>query len=404
MNNSIIKIILLSQILFFNNISTKNNNDNNNKIKRITLKSNNDNNYYINIYSYEIKIPLIFSTYMKKSLIASSYCRMCKGLKYEPSKLSEQIVINSSQLLIQHNFTGNEYREKFYLNDKFNDDFSLNLMYISFKNVTYLNIIDINGYMSLTFTNYNLSIFNNNNNNNKIFCLNYNQNEDKFYLDLNDIDNNEIKIKENLIYYPITYTSDKSLWYLSSNKVIINNKDNNITIDMYFKIILDMGINVLYIPKKFFFENYYNFFPLKSNCQIQTNGIFLCECEKENIFPKILFVLKDNKILKINLNDFIEYNSYIDDKCYMYIKINYENEYFIVGNNFFKKYYTIFDIGNNLLGLYEKNEEKKLLYVILFVGTITIFLIIIIFFIVYKKFFKNKNKFRQEEFNRLINA
>ena len=64
----------------------------------------------------------------------------------------------------------------------------------------------------------------------------------------------------------------------------------------------------------------------------------------------------------------------------------------------------IFDIGNNLLGLYEKNEEKKLLYVILFVGTITIFLIIVIFFIVYKKFFKNKNKFRQEEFNRLINA
>ena len=402
MNNSIIKIILLSQILLFNNISTKNNNDNNNKIKRITLKSNNDNNYYINIYSYEIKIPLIFSTYMKKSLIASSYCRMCKGLKYEPSKLSEQIVINSSQLLIQHNFTGNEYREKFYLNNKFNDDFSLNLMYISFKNVTYLNIIDINGYMSLTFTNYNLSIFNNNNN--KIFCLNYNQNKDEFYLDLNDIDNNEIKNKENLNYYPITYTSDRSLWYLSSNKVIINNKDNNITIDMYFKIILDMGTNVLYIPKKFFFENYYNFFPLKSNCQIQTNGIFLCECEKENIFPKILFVLKDNKILKINLNDFIEYNSYIGDKCYMYIKINYENEYFIVGNNFFKKYYTIFDIGNNLLGLYEKNEEKKLLYVYLFVGTITIFLIIIIFFIVYKKFFKNKNKFRQEEFNRLINA
>ena len=402
MNNSIIKIILLSQILLFNNISTKNNNDNNNKIKRITLKSNNDNNYYINIYSYEIKIPLIFSTYMKKSLIASSYCRMCKGLKYEPSKLSEQIVINSSQLLIQHNFTGNEYREKFYLNDKFNDDFSLNLMYISFKNVTYLNIIDINGYMSLTFTNYNLSIFNNNNN--KIFYLNYNQDKDEFYLDLNDIDNNEIKNKENLNYYPITYTSDRSLWYLSSNKVIINNKDNNITIDMYFKIILDMGTNVLYIPKKFFFENYNNFFPLKSNCEIQTNGIFLCECEKENIFPKILFVLKDNKILKINLNDFIEYNSYINDKCYMYIKINYENEYFIVGNNFFKKYYTIFDIGNNLLGLYEKNEEKKLLYVILFVGTITIFLIIVIFFIVYKKFFKNKNKFRQEEFNRLINA
>ena len=403
MNNSIIKIILLSQILLFNNISTKNNNDNNNKIKRITLKSNNDNNYYINIYSYEIKIPLIFSTYMKKSLIASSYCRMCKGLKYEPSKLSEQIVINSSQLLIQHNFTGNEYREKFYLNNKFNDDFSLNLMYISFKNVTYLNIIDINGYMSLTFTNYNLSIFNNNNNN-KIFCLNYNQNKDEFYLDLNDIDNNEIKNKENLNYYPITYTSDRSLWYLSSNKVIINNKDNNITIDMYFKIILDMGTNVLYIPKKFFFENYYNFFPLKSNCQIQTNGIFLCECEKENIFPKILFVLKDNKILKINLNDFIEYNSYIGDKCYMYIKINYENEYFIVGNNFFKKYYSIFDIENNLLGLYEKNEEKKLLYVYLFVGTVTIFLIIVIFFIVYKNFFKNKNKFRQEEFNRLINA
>ena len=403
MNNSIIKIILLSQILLFNNISTKNNNDNNNKIKRITLKSNNDNNYYINIYSYEIKIPLIFSTYMKKSLIASSYCRMCKGLKYEPSKLSEQIVINSSQLLIQHNFTGNEYREKFYLNNKFNDDFSLNLMYISFKNVTYLNIIDINGYMSLTFTNYNLSIFNNNNNN-KIFCLNYNQDKDEFYLDLNDIDNNEIKNKENLNYYPITYTSDRSLWYLSSNKVIINNKDNNITIDMYFKIILDMGTNVLYIPKKFFFENYFNFFPLKSNCQIQTNGIFLCECEKENIFPKILFVLKDNKILKINLNDFIEYNSYIGDKCYMYIKINYENEYFIVGNNFFKKYYSIFDIENNLLGLYEKNEEKKLLYVYLFVGTVTIFLIIVIFFIVYKKFFKNKNKFRQEEFNRLINA
>jgi hypothetical protein len=402
MNNSIIKIILFSQILLFNNISTKNNNDNNNKIKRITLKSNNDNNYYINIYSYEIKIPLIFSTYMKKSLIASSYCRMCKGLKYEPSKLSEQIVINSSQLLIQHNFTGNEYREKFYLNDKFNDDFSLNLMYISFKNVTYLNIIDINGYMSLTFTNYNLSIFNNNNN--KIFCLNYNQDKDEFYLDLNDIDNNEIKNKENLNYYPITYTSDRSLWYLSSNKVIINNKDNNITIDMYFKIILDMGTNVLYIPKKFFFENYFNFFPLKSNCQIQTNGIFLCECEKENIFPKILFVLKDNKILKINLNDFIEYNSYIGDKCYMYIKINYENEYFIVGNNFFKKYYSIFDIGNNLLGLYEKNEEKKLLYVYLFVGSVTIFLIIAIFFIVYKKFFKNKNKFRQEEFNRLINA
>ena len=402
MNNSIIKIILFSQILLFNNISTKNNNDNNNKIKRITLKSNNDNNYYINIYSYEIKIPLIFSTYMKKSLIASSYCRMCKGLKYEPSKLSEQIVINSSQLLIQHNFTGNEYREKFYLNDKFNDDFSLNLMYISFKNVTYLNIIDINGYMSLTFTNYNLSIFNNNNN--KIFCLNYNQDKDEFYLDLNDIDNNEIKNKEKLIYYPITYNSDRSLWYLSSNKVIINNKDNNITIDMYFKIILDMGTNVLYIPKKFFFENYFNFFPLKSNCQIQTNGIFLCECEKENIFPKILFVLKDNKILKINLNDFIEYNSYIGDKCYMYIKINYENEYFIVGNNFFKKYYTIFDIGNNLLGLYEKNEEKKLLYVYLFVGSVTIFLIIAIFFIVYKKFFKNKNKFRQEEFNRLINA
>jgi hypothetical protein len=233
--------------------------------------------------------------------------------------------------------------------------------------------------------------------------LNYNQNKDEFYLDLNDIDNNEIKNKENLNYYPITYTSDRSLWYLSSNKVIINNKDNNITIDMYFKIILDMGTNVLYIPKKFFFENYYNFFPLKSNCQIQTNGIFLCECEKENIFPKILFVLKDNKILKVNLNDFIEYNSYIGDKCYMYIKINYENEYFIVGNNFFKKYYSIFDIENKIFLVSKKKETQENMEYLVLLLILLSFIDILIFgiFICYKKC---KRTNIDEEYDEIVEA
>ena len=81
----------------------------------------------------------------------------------------------------------------------------------------------------------------------------------------------------------------------------------------------------------------------------------------EQEFANFEFFNNNNEYFSISINDYIfleetEKGSY----CSILIKINYESDLFIAGKYIMNNYYTIFDIDNNQLKVY--NLNKGILY------------------------------------------
>ena len=83
-------------------------------------------------------------------------------------------------------------------------------------------------------------------------------------------------------------------------------------------------------------------------------------------FPELIFESIDlGKNFSLNIYDLFSYNNYniSDTNIYFLIFFNkkekYENENWILGVPFFKKYTLSFDYENKKIGYYYKNQENK---------------------------------------------
>ena len=186
-------------------------------------------------------------------------------------------------------------------------------------------------------------------------------------------------------------------WIINfKNFYINNNKFSNSN----YKITFDINTDYFYIPKDLFFSTAHLIFPEEARCQVQPEGHFVCYCSEDykKYFSSFTFKNEGKEEIKISPEDYIYFdNSRTENYCYVYLKLNYENDLFIAGKYVMSNYYSIFDIGKNQLKLYPvKNNNNDFLkerniiifLVVLFSG---IFLLLFCYLIYRKYFFNNQN-------------
>ena len=353
-------------------------------IKSIKIQmTSNVENFIVNVYiDGNEYIPMILNTGIEKSLIAAENCSICNGERFKPSKSSQFLNENVTQNVSHFVYRGNEYLQDFYFDS--NEYYKLKLDYINFYDIKYKKETTIEGIFSLNFVNYNIA------SEKKIFAIEY-TNEGAF-LEIGEINKEIVKDYSKLINYTVSINENKD-WFLEANKLIINNEKMPIENP---KIILDTFSYNFYIPKKFFFDNIDKIFPKKSRCQVQMSGSFICKCDEnyKNYFPNFVFEFNDGNKLFVNTTDYISYDSSITGtNCFVYIVVNYNNDYFIAGNNVLNNYYSIFNVDEKILSFYPLNNSNEKLQILLMFIVFSILSLVIFFgsYYLYKKYLSNFN-------------
>jgi len=322
---------------------------------------------------------LIFDTSLHRSLLASQNCDICIRKGYNTSN-SKKKLSNQTQIKYYYTFYGNEYEDSFNLMIK-NENLESNFSFISFTNVSYAYQISISGFFGLSFTNYYF------NTSKKIFGLQYFTG--KVILDIGELNTNIVKNYSLLKNYSVSYNQNKTQWFIEIDSITINNiparnKEKQ-------KLIFDTSTYNIYIPKTFFFDNIDLILPKIGKCQVQMSGTFLCKCNEKfkSIFSDFVFSINKNTLF-INVSDYVYFDSSVSgNNCYLSLIVNYYNDLWIVGNSILNNYYTIFDIDNNLVKLYDKkvkiNEKTEFIFMMIF---LILFISFIIFtsYIIYKKY------------------
>ncbi len=353
-------------------------------IKSIKIQmTSNVENFIVNVYiDGNEYIPMILNTGIEKSLIAAENCSICNGERFKPSKSSQFLNENVTQNVSHFVYRGNEYLQDFYFDS--NEYYKLKLDYINFYDIKYKKETTIEGIFSLNFVNFNIA------SEKKIFAIEY-TNEGAF-LEIGEINKEIVKDYSKLINYTVSINENKD-WFLEANKLIINNEKMPIENP---KIILDTFSYNFYIPKKFFFDNIDKIFPKKSRCQVQMSGSFICKCDEnyKNYFPNFVFEFNDGNKLFVNTTDYISYDSSITGtNCFVYIVVNYNNDYFIAGNNVLNNYYSIFNVDEKILSFYPLNNSNEKLQILLMFIVFSILSLVIFFgsYYLYKKYLSNFN-------------
>ena len=327
---------------------------------------------------------LIFDTSLHRSLLASQNCDICirKGYNINNSK---KLLTNQTQIKYYYTFYGNEYEDSFNLITK-NEKLQSNFSFISFTNVSYTYQISISGFFGLSFTNYNF------NTSKKIFGLQYYSG--KVILDIGELNTNIVKNYSLLKNYSVSFNQNKTQWFIEVNSITIKNiparnKEKQ-------KLIFDTSTYNIYIPKIFFFDNIDLILPKTGKCQVQITGTFLCKCNEKfkSLFSDFVFSI-DKETLFINVTDYVFFDSSVSgNNCYISFIVNYYNDLWIIGNSILNNYYTIFDIDNNLVKLYDKkvklSERTEFIFMMFF---LILFICFIIFaaYIIYKKYNNGQN-------------
>ena len=327
---------------------------------------------------------MIFDTSLHKSLLASENCEICIRKGYN-TKNSKKLLSNQTQIKYYYTFYGNEYEDSIKIITN-NVNLKSNFSFISFTNVSYAYQISISGFFGLSFTNYYF------NTSKKIFGLQYFTG--KVILDIGELNTNIVKNYSLLKNYSVSYNQNKTQWFIEVNSIII--KNNPARNKEKQKLIFDTSTYNIYIPKTFFFDNIDLILPKTGKCQVQITGTFLCKCNEKfkSLFSDFVFSINKNTLF-INVSDYVYFDSSVSgNNCYLSLIVNYYNDLWIVGNSILNNYYTIFDIDNNLVKLYDKkvklSERTEFIFMMFF---LILFICFIIFaaYIIYKKYNNGQN-------------
>ena len=325
---------------------------------------------YVNVkIGKEYQFKLAFDISLLKTLLPNPNCKICK-LKnlYDPFNKSIKINDFQSQKRFYYNFTGVEYIDNMTFSNF--DNLSQVINFISFTDISYVTKYSSYGCFQLSFINYNF------NTSKKIFGF---QNSRKATLDIGELNTNIIQNVSLLKNYSVKYDENKTIWYLESDYIKINNN----TLYEKQKIKFDITTNVLYIPKKFFFQYMDIIFPLSGKCQIIDIGVFFCTCDINYYeeFSSFTFFFNNNETFKVNSTDYIQTgDTSVKDPCLVVVSINYDNDYWIFGYNILENYYLLFNIDDNIFSLYPKKniliENSEILFILIFLIVTCVFLFI----------------------------
>ena len=358
-----------------------------------------DNKFYIPIklskeYNEEY---FIFSTMLPIHFFPSKECSICsyKYINENDSNYYSFIQSDVSLLYYFHNLTGNAYRTNITLGTEKSE--------MDIIAIHYLNDYDEykdKGRFSLSFLNYDF------NTTNKTFALNLD--EENAELHLGGYNQTEIIYEKNLKIFNISKTNNSlsylynDFWYIDFDFFCIN--------DIKFenkKFIFDLSSDNFHIPKDFFFENANLIFPEEARCQVQPEGNFVCYCineEYKSRFYTFKFMNKNNESIEISPDDYIFFEESANDNyCYVYIMVNYDNDYFIAGQYVMSNYYNIFDIDNGKLMLYPRKkkidnfskEKNFIISLVLLLAGIFLFLCC---YLIYRRYFSNNQNEENENY------
>jgi hypothetical protein len=134
-------------------------------------------------------------------------------------------------------------------------------------------------------------------------------------------------------------------WYFMPKKIKFNK--NEITTSE--KFILNTASNGLVIPKSFYDKNKQNIFSKASRCNYADDNLFHCKCDTFDLFPNITIEFESDKFIYFEPSNYIQQltsESDLSKECILSISLNYRNDFWIIGSNMVKNYYTIFDLEN----------------------------------------------------------
>jgi hypothetical protein len=373
--------------------------------------------YFINVnmgYSRNQRFELMIDTQHKQISVMSQNCTACKDLKvFDESSESFQVErTNQTIQMNNYEFHGRDCSDGIELEDKINLS---RYHFFLVDEVTRTTSMKFQGYFGLGFTK--------NKEENFVYHLKENGiisdavysililplgEDSKLYLGgydkklINDTDADKI------IYTDIAFNEDPDNtqveWYIPTESIFINNN----LIDKEQRIVLNSASNIIRIPKNFFFQNIKSIFHKESQCQMWTDNVFHCRCDTDyqTIFPTFKFQLSQrNYNLTITPDDYtvldnsLNLSSDSSAYCLLYISLNYNNDYWLLGNNFINNFYTIYDVENSRIGFYDmRNINVPGIQDILMLSIIIISSSVLFFFIiycVYQKYMARANRTEQ---------
>ncbi len=230
--------------------------------------------------------------------------------------------------------------------------------------------------------------------NNLVFTIKYNsENEGEFFIGEYPHIYNKNYLKENFKFIYIEFGLKWKIFFddIKFNNFILNEKSCEFQINL----------NIIFGTKEFKNIILNNFFNDKINktCFKGFNDFYKYEfyyCNNNNFkndFHKISFIIRQlNTSFELDYNDLFTKK---DDLYYFLIAFRINEQTWILGKPFLKKYQIIFDSNKKLIGIYKMNENKYLfrnLFIIL------LFIIILIIEIIYyNRCLKKKRKIRMNE-------
>ena len=400
--------------------------------------------FYIFIYMFHLYYHYILISLYKKyiSNINSTYDLINKVYKGEieigNSPKNKLLYINFGfeyldfliyKKIDNYSFTiKNQIKEKINLNNmtfesyNLNDNFTLiknnkekkiyNINFKTYENITNDFIILNDGYLGLKYSNnkdskknnFFFQIKNKNAIKNFIFFFSFQkQNKSKFII--GDYPHNIFKkYKKNYHFKEISSFLSDFKWNINFlNLKLLNNIFNNITAEFSMNI---YGIIFPYKLKKIFDENYFDKLILKKKCFLEKfkknnklyNGIY---CDKEinyrNFVPIKFYHFELNYSFELSINDLIT-----KTKNYILFNIFFieEENNFILGEIFLKKYLFSFNIETKKIGFYKKIHQNYN-YIKINEKFVIYFLILFIFILIYIIFIMKQKKQRKQIVNEL---
>ena len=305
-----------------------------------------------------------------------------------------------------NDFDGFKTKNDFNINDKLIND--INVIAIEDDENNYYNNNIIGFEYRRNQENFLKQLYNKNIIENEIIFIDFYQN--KIFFDYPKNISNIKYIKANIDGFLINFSINLDKIY--TNLIKKNNNNNNYYSDFienkFFEIEFNFNLNGIVAP--FEFKNYLiNNLNLLNYCEkisyIENNLYYYFKCKNSKILINNLKNININFYNKfinftfnLNLKDFCEKennNNFI-------LKILF-NEYYnnwILGKIFLEKYPFVFDYSKKLLGIIIKTENNNHFYIkIFYFFSYFILIIIILFLIRYLKLLKTRKKRTNEIFD-----
>lgn len=123
-----------------------------------------------------------------------------------------------------------------------------------------------------------------------------------------------------------------------------------------FSTILDTGTSLIMGPD-YEVNQVLNLINKNDGCELKDDNYWYCDCDKADEYPKIEFVFEGKSFYIVPENYLLK----TSNKCQVLIKPDKGLNFWILGDVFLRRHYTVFDIGNKRIGIARSVNKDKMI-------------------------------------------